>query len=187
MAISHFSKLYSVVDAKIAAVTADPAGGTTTYGSLVDVPGIKSVTIGGDVSTVELRGDNTLLDANSTLTNISLSFEYAKLSLDALDVLVGGTVTDAGAGSAETATWRLLNTDTLGYFKFEAKTPTAGVDEVAGDAHIVLYKCIITGFPEFGFAEEDYQTFTVDALAVARLSDARWIDVVFNETAAAIA
>lgn len=186
MPISHFSKLYAVSDAKIGAVTADPSGGTTTYGTLVDVPGIKSVTIGGDISTVELRGDNTLLDANSTITNITLNFEYAKLSLDALDILVGGAVTDAGTGSTETATWRLLSTDSLGYFKFEAKTPTAGVDEVAGDAHILLYKCILNGFPEFGMAEEDYQTFSVSALAVGRLSDAKWIDVVFNETAAAI-
>lgn len=187
MPISHFSKLYAVEDAKIAAVTADPSGGTTTYGTGVDVPGIKSVTIGGDVSTNELRGDNRLLDANSSLTSITLEFEYAKLSLDALDILVGGTVTDAGSLAAETATWSLLSTDTLGYFKFEAKTPTAGVDEVAGDAHIVLYKCMLTGFPEFGMAEEDYQTFTVSAIAVGRLSDAKWIDVVFNETAAAIA
>ncbi len=186
MPIAHFSKLYAVVDAKIAAVTADPAAGTTTYGTLIDVPGIKSVSVGGDVSTVELRGDNTLLDANSTLTSVTLEFEYAKLSLDALDVLVGGAVTDAGAGAAETATYRLLNTDSLGYFKFEAKTPTAGVDEILGDAHIVLYKCILTGFPEFGMAEEDYQTFTVSAIAVGRLSDARWLDVVFNETATAI-
>lgn len=187
MAISHVSKLYAVEDAKIAAVTADPSGGTTTYGSLVDVPGIKSVTISGNVNTVELRGDNSLLDANSTLTNITLIFEYAKLSLDALDILAGGAVTDAGTGSTETATYDLLRTDALGYFKFEAKTPTAGVDEVAGDAHITLWKCMLSSFPEFGMAEEDYQTFSVSAIAVPRLSDNKWLQVKFNETAAAIA
>ena len=187
MAISHESKLYAVEDAKIAAVTADPSGGTTTYGSLVDVPGIKSVSISGDVSTVELRGDNRLLDANSTLSRVDLTFEYAKLSLDALDIMLGGSVTDSGTGDAEIGTYDLLSTDTLGYFKFEAKTPTAGVDVVAGDAHIVLWKCMLSSFPEFGMAEEDYQTFTVSAIAVGRLSDNKWLSVVFNETAAAIA
>lgn len=187
MTISHTSKLYAVTDAKIAAVTADPSGGTTTYGSLVDVPGIKSVRIGGAVETKELRGDNRLLDANSTLQNVTLEFEYAKLNLDAIDVMLGGAVTDAGSGSTETATYRLLSSDTLGYFKFEAATPTAGVDEVAGDAHILLYKCMLSGFPEFGMAEEDYQTFSVSAIAVGRLSDAKWLDVVYNETAASIA
>lgn len=186
MPISHISKLYAVEDAKIAAITADPAGGTTTYGSLLDIPGIKSVAIDGDITSSELRGDNTLLDANSKLSNISVTFNFAKLSLDALAVMLGGTVTDAGAGSAETATYRLLNTNSFGYFKFEAKTPAAGVDEVAGDGHLVFYKCQIASFPSFGLAEEEYQTISVSVNALARLSDNRWMDVVFNETAAAI-
>lgn len=187
MPISHTSKFYAVTDAKIAAVTADPSGGTTTYGTLIDVPGIKSVTISGDINTVELRGDNTLLDSNSTLTNVTVDFEYAKLNLDAVAAMIGGTVTDSGAGTTEVATYRRLGTDTFAYFKFEAKTPTAGVDEVLGDAHILLYKCMLSGFPELGMAEEDYQTFSASAVAIPRLSDSKWLDVVLNETAAAIA
>lgn len=186
MPISHISKMYAVSDAKIAAVSADPSGGTTTYGTLLDVPGIKSVSIGGDINTVELRGDNQLLDANSILTSVSLEFEFAKLSLDVIRVLAGGTVTDAGITPNQTAVYRLLGTDSIGYFKFEGRTPTGGVDTTTGDAHILLYKCIVTGFPEFGLAEEDYQTLTVSALALARLSDNRWMDVTFNETQAAI-
>jgi hypothetical protein len=187
MAISHVSKLYAVTDAKIAAVTADVSGGSTTYGSLIDVPGIKSVRIGGTVNTKELRGDNTLLDVNSTLESVTLEFEYAKLNLDAFAVLMGGAVTDSGTGSTEVATYNLLNTSTPSYFKFEGKTPTAGVDEVAGDGHIVLWKCMISAFPDFGLGEEDYETFTVSATATGRLSDAKWLSVVFNETAAVIA
>ena len=187
MPISHFSKFYAVSDAKIAALTADPSGGTATYGALIDVPGIKSVTVSGDINTVELRGDNTLLDSNSTLTNLTVSFEYAKLNLDALAAMVGGTVTDGGATTLETATFRRLGTDSFSYFKFEAKTPTAGVDEVAGDGHVLLYKCMLSSFPDLGMAEEDYQTFSAEAVAVPRLSDSRWLDVVLNETATAIA
>jgi len=185
MAAPHFTKWYAVTDAKIAAVTADTAA-STTYGTLIDVPGIKSVTVSGDINTVELRGDNTLLDANSTLTNLTVEFEYAKLSLDALAVMAGGTVTDTGATVAEIATYRRLGSDTFGYFKFEAKTPTAGTDDVTGDGHIVLYKCIMSGFPEIGMAEEDYKTFSVSATAIPRLFDSRWLDVVINETAAVI-
>lgn len=187
MAISHTSKAYAVEDAKIAAVTADPAGGSTTYGSLIDVSGIKSVAFGTDINNVELRGDNSLLDSNATLVGVTVTFEYAKMNLDAYAVMLGGTVTDSGTGSTEVATYRRLNTNSFGYFKFEAKTPTAGADEVAGDLHIVLYKCMISGGTLFGMAEEDYQTFSVEAKALARLSDNRWFDVVLNETAAAIA
>ncbi len=186
MPLSHTSKIFAVVDAKIAAVTADPSGGTTTYGTLTDVPGIKSVSIGGDVSTVELRGDNQLLDANSTLTSVTLEFEYAKLNLDALDILVGGAVVDAGTTPNQTATYSLLGTDTLGYFRFVAKTPTGGADSVTGDVQFELFKCILTGFPEIGMAEEDYQTFTVSALAVPRLSDSKWLRVASQETQTAL-
>lgn len=187
MPLSHISKAFAVVDAKIAPLTADPSGGAATYGALVDVPGIKSVSIGGDISTVELRGDNQLLDANSTLTSISLEFEYAKLSLDALDVLVGGTVVDAGVTPNQTANYTLLGTDTLGYFRFLAKTPTAGGDAVTGDVQFELYKCILSGFPEMGMAEEEYQTFTVSAIALPRLSDQKWLRTAFQETASVLA
>lgn len=186
MALSHVSKLFAVTDAKVYAVTADPSGGATTYGAAIDVPGIKSVTISGNIDTKELRGDNTLLDTNSVLTNITVDFEYAKLNLDAVAAMIGGAVTDSGSTPNAVATYRLTNTNTFSYFKLEAKTPTAGSDSVTGDAHIVLYKCMLSSFPELGMAEEDYQTFKASAVAVGRASDGRWIDVVFNETAAAL-
>lgn len=186
MALSHVSKLYAVTDAKIKKITADPAGGTTTFAAAQDIPGIKSVSIDGDINSVELRGDNTLLDTNALLSSLTLTFNFAKLNLDALIAMLGGTVTDAGTTPNQIATMRLANTDSFSYFQFEAKTPTAGADTVTGDAHIVVYKCMLSGFPQLGMAEEDYQTFSVQAKAVARLSDNRWLDIVLNETATAI-
>lgn len=187
MAISHDTKLYAVEDCKIAAVTADPAGGTTTYGTLKDVPGIKEVGLGGDINNVKLSGDNRPLDSNSTLKGVTLSVTHAKLSLDVLAIILGGTVADAGSGSTETATYLRDAADTLGYFKLEAKTPTNGADTIGGDAHIVLYKCMLSSFPEIGFAEEDYKIVSFEAEALPLLSNSDWFSVVLNETAAAIA
>lgn len=186
MPLSHVTKIFGVNDAKIAKVTADPAGGTTTYATAVDVPGIKSVSIAGDINTVDLRGDHSLLDSDSTLQNITLTFEYAKLSLDALLVWLGGAVTDTGTTPNQIAKLALLGTDTLlaNYWKFEARTVSA--DSVGGDVHFVLYKCKLASFPELGTAEEDYKTFSVEARAVPRLSDSKWLDTVANETLAAI-
>lgn len=188
MPLSPISKLFAVSDAKISKVTADPAGGTITYGTAIDVPGIKSCTVTGDITSAELRGDNTLLDSNSTLASIEVEFEYAKLNQDALAVMLGGTVTGTGTTPSQISTYRLLNTDTFSYFKFQAKTPTGGSDSVTGDAHIVLYKCILSEFPEFGMAEEDYETFSTSAKAIPTLATTSggWMNVVFNETAAAI-
>jgi hypothetical protein len=186
VAISHVTKVFGVNDAKISKITADPAGGTTTYATAVDVPGIKSVTISGEINTVDLRGDHSLLDSDSTLQNISLNFEYAKLPLDALVVMLGGTVTDTGTTPSQVAKLALLGTDVLlaNTWKFEARTVSA--DTVGGDVHFVLYKCRLASFPEMGTAEEDYLTFSVEGRCFPRLSDSKWIDVVLNETLAAI-
>lgn len=186
MAIPHYTKHYAVDDAKMKKITADPAGGTTTFGSLIDLPGIKKVDIGFDIQSKSLRGDNTEMDSNSALVGMTAKIELAKIDLDALAVWIGGTVTDSGGGATDVATYRNSITDTLSYFQFEAKTPTGGADVVGGDAHLLLYKCIISDFSDYGFAEEDYETFGVEFRCVPRLSDGRRWDEILNETAGTI-
>lgn len=185
MPISHETKWYGVNDAKIAKLTADPAGGAATYGTLIDVPGIKSVGITGDVNSVELRGDGKRLDQSSVLSGLSLTFEGAKQSIDVLVATVGGTVVDAGTGSTETVTYTLLGSDVMNYFKFEAQT--LGVDTISGDGHLLLHKCILSSAPALGMAEEDYQTSSIEAVAMPLLSTDKLLTAVLNETAAAIA
>lgn len=185
MAIAHFSKTFGVDDAKVASMTADPSGGSTTYATAIDVPGVKSVTISGTYSKKSLRGDGGLIDVFSVLDNISATINYAKLDLGILALATGGTVTDSGTGSTEVATLDLNSADNLGFFKFEAQT--LGTDFVGGDCHLVLYKCIPTGLPFAGFGEEDYQTHSLPVDTTPRISDGKWLDVLFNETAAAIA
>ena len=188
MPFSRVTKLYSVQDAKIAALTADPAGGSATYGTLIDVPGIQEMSISGDVEVKTLRGDNTKLASNASITNIQVSVTHAKLSLDVLSAIIGGTVTDAGTGSAETSTWDLLGTNaTLPPFKLEGVTPPNGVDIVGGDLHWVLHKLTLSSFPDLGFANEDFRVVSFTADADPLLASGKWISAVLNETAAAIA
>lgn len=185
MPVTHVSKVFAVKDAKIAKLTADAAGAAPTYGASLDVPGIKSVTIGGDVTTAELRGDNQRLDFAAFLAGIELGFEYAKLSLDVLNVLLGSTIADAGVTPNQTATLGVKPTDAFSYFRFQAVA--VGADPIAGDVLITIHKAILTEFPELGMAEEDYQTFSVGAAAVPILGTGNaWIDVAIRETSAAL-
>lgn len=188
MPISHVSKAFAVSDAKIAQMTADPAGGTATYASVIDVPGIKEVTLSGTVNSKELRGDNALLDARSVLQNLSITVSHAKISLDVLAVLLGGTNADSGTTPNMLATFDLLGADTPNYFKFEATTPADGADTIGGDVHIVLHKCVVSGLPDLGFAEEDYRTVGFSAVCSPLLATSnKWLSVTLNETAVAIA
>ncbi|MFJ4649472.1 phage tail protein [Streptomyces bobili] len=188
MPIQRFTKVYGISDAKIAPLTADPAGGPATYGTSIDVPGIKTFEISGDVEVKTLRGDNTKLATDSAISNIQVSVTHAKVSLDVLVAILGGAVTDSGTGTAEVARWDLKGaTATMPAFKLEGVTPPNGVDLVGGDFHVILHKLKLSSFPDLGFAEEDYRiaSFTADADPLLATDD--WLSLVLNETAVAIA
>jgi hypothetical protein len=180
------TKLYAVEDAKIAPLLADPEGGAPSYGAGIDVPGIKSMEISGDVEVKELRGDNRLLDSDSSLTNVTVAFPHAKLSLDVLAALLGGDVTDAGTTPAQSTTWDLDSGAKPLPFKLVGKTPAGGSDQIGGDVHFTLWKCVLSSFPGLGLAEEDYRTIENEARAVPLISTGKWISVTINETALAI-
>lgn len=185
MPISHVSYTFGTEDAKIAKLTADPAGGTATYGSLVDVPGIKSVTISGNVESKELRGDNQLMAVITKLRDVTATFNHAKLSLDVLPVFFDTTTVDAGITPNMTATWDLAGDDDMNHFGFTAKAAQA--DTIGGDVHFTLTKCILSAFPDLGLAEEDFKEHSAAAIAMPRLSDNKWITAAINETSAALA
>jgi hypothetical protein len=185
MPISRVSKVFAVKDAKIERMITDASGAAPTYAAAIDVPGIKSVTIGGDVTSVELRGDNTKLDGDSVLSGITVEFEYAKMSLDALNVFLGASITDTGVTPNQVASLSVKPTDVFNYFRFRAVS--AGADTLTGDVLFTLHKCKLDSFPELGLAEEDYQTFTVSGFAVPILGTGQpWLDVALRETSVAL-
>lgn len=181
MPLSHISKVYAVTDAKVRPLLTDPAGGSPTYGAAIDVPGIKSVAITGTIETKRLRGDNTQLDADSVLTELNASFEYAKLSLDLLAAWLGGAVTDSGTTPAQKASWDLTAASKPRPFLFEAVSATA--DTIGGNVGMVLWKCQPSSFPELGFAEEDYRTGSLEVATSPLISNGKWFTPTLNETA----
>lgn len=187
--LSHTTKLYAVEDCKIAPLTADPEGGTTTYGSLLDVPGIKSISLTGSVESKSLRGDNSLLDSDAVLTELSGSIEHAKLSLDVLAAILGFVVTDSGTTPSQ-VTNAILSGDTarLKPFALWGKTPTGGSDAgLSGDSLLLFYKAKLSSFPEIGLVEEDYATVSMEFSIIPRLSDKKWVKIGLRETAAPLA
>jgi hypothetical protein len=183
--LPHVSKWYGVKDAKIAKLTADPAGGSPTYATSIDVPGIKRIGIGGSMNNKELRGDNQLLDSNSVMTALTAQIEHAKLNLDAMAVMEGSTVTDSGTTPNQLATLSLTGAQTPNYFKVEAQV--VSVDAGIADGHLILWKCILTDPLTGGaIAEEDYSLPTFAVKAIPLLSNNKWRDIVLYETATAI-
>lgn len=184
MPLSHVTKLFAVKDAKVYPLLTDPAGGSATYGSGLDVPGIKSLELSGDIETKDLRGDNQLLDSDSVLMNVNLKVSHAKLSLDVQAALLGGAVSDSGTTPNQKASWSLAGATKLGVFKIEAINVSA--DPVLGNVRMVFHKCRLASYPGGGFVEEDYAIPQFDVRTLPLISNDKWIDVEINETAAVL-
>ena len=180
MTVSPVSKLYSTEDCKIAALLTDVAG-FASYDTEVDVPGIRAVTMTPQIESKELRGDNRLLDADSTLVGVELSATHAKLSLEALEVILGGAYTPGVA----TAGYVQAGGIALPKWAIGWRTPDNGGDTTGGDVHFRVAKCVVTAF-QLGTAQEDYQELSFSAKGFVRLADDRLFDLGINATAAAI-
>ncbi|MCL5291277.1 MAG: phage tail protein [Actinobacteria bacterium] len=186
MPLTKVTKLLELTDAKIAPLLTDPAGGSATYGALVDVPGILKIGLKPEVVKKVLNGDNQILDVWSKVTSIKLTVEHSKLSLDVLAIFMGGTAATAGTTPNQTATYDLLATDRPGYFKIEGKADY--VEDGVGDAHVLLHKvkCDDPSDWEFADASGDFAKMKTGATAIPLVSNSKIIQVKLNETAAAI-
>src|SRR5215472_1085653 len=190
MPLSHVTKLYGVNDAAVYSLTTDPAGQPPTFGSKMDVPGVKSLTCQFGLDMKELRGDMTLLAADSVFKEVKGDLKYAKLSLDVLGVSVAGTVTDSGTTPAQKSIVTLSQTNLPQYYKTEGQSKQ--VDYIGGDVHFILFKCMPSTIDMTAFAQEDYQIQTLSYTAVPLVGTIAsgppnaWVQAIANETAAAI-
>lgn len=180
MAQSPTAKLYSTEDAKLALLNSD-ATGFASYGSLIDVPGIRQVSMTPVIESKQLRGDNRELDADSTLVAVDLSFEHAKVSFQALEVFLGGTW-DAGT---TVGTYTQTGGDALPYWALGWRTPSSGGDASGGDVQFYVFKAKLTGY-ELGTAFEDYRILSGTARGVYRMADDKLFEAKVNATQAAI-
>lgn len=177
--LSHKTQLYEVVACNLKKMTADPASGAATYGTVIAVPEIKTLLLQPAFSKKVLRGGGQLLSVRSKMTEINFTMTYAKLNLDAEAVIFGGAVSDTGVTPNQASSYDQLGSDALPYFWLEAWTD--GADTIGGDAHIILYKCIADN-ESVGFADEDFHTMSVGGSAMQRISDSKWRTIKLNET-----
>jgi len=191
MALSRYLKLMELQDAKIATVLTDNSGDANpTYAATwADLMGITKIVVTPKVETKQLKGDSELKDVYTKTTEVELDVEASFMSLDALKVIMGGTITDAGTTPNQTTTYSLKSSNsTPPYFKLEGKWNYTGVADAA-DAHVILYKCKVTDPPqlELNDSSGNFGTMKFKAIALPCASNGNWYDVKVNETAAVIA
>ena len=190
-------KTIELTDAKIAKLTADVKGqAAPTYAAVVDLPGSLKITVSPKMSTKELYGDSEQIDQYSKINKVELDVECSMFSLDALAILIGGTVTTtaesvAGAKDSKIKYSLKSKNTTPPFFKMEGQWTYVNdeINAAGGDAHVVVYKCKVTDPPEFEVddASGNFGTCKFKATAVAcragtdAVNGTDWYDIILNQ------
>ena len=182
MALSKQSVILGVDDVKIFEVTEDSST-ALNYGSAVDIPGIQRIDLSPNFTEKGLKGDGKILDYFIQLDTIGFSFDSAKMDLDALAILEGGTLTTSGTSPDEVHTYSVSADSTPKYFKLEGKADYTG--GAAGDFHFTLFKCRANSV-SVEYKTQDYAIVSATGIAIPTTNDGKIKEYQVNETAAAI-
>jgi hypothetical protein len=141
MPVTHRSVYFDVHDFKVYSMLTDTTGASgPTYGPAVDVPGIAEVSMDPNLQTAELKGDAKIIAKKGRVDKVTMKCTYGKLSLDVLDVIMEGDLTDQTTVSAK---FRVLGTNSLPYFK--AMFTIDDVEMGLGSLQMTVWKAQISG------------------------------------------
>ena len=162
MALKTVTKLFGVDDAKLFPVTEDSET-QFTYGTGIDLPGVRQISLTYEIEEKSLTGDEKVLDVSNKIKSVSFNIEYAKLSLEVLAQLTGGSYSTSGSDDTETAVFSFGDGDLPNYFQLKAQILDTNND--GGDVHFCIYKAKATAIPLNG-VQDDFATLTFDGRGV---------------------
>jgi hypothetical protein len=126
-----------VRDIKLTAYT----NSTTLAASSVDLPNGRTLSFEEAEDFEELRGDDKVVATRGKGPSVNWELENGGVSLEALVVLNGGTITSTGTTPAQVKKYTKKATDARPEFKIEGQA----ISESGGDFHVVLYRCKSSG------------------------------------------
>lgn len=174
--LSKQTTLLGIDDVKISALAQDDSV-DLDYASALDVPGIQRIDLSPNFTEKGLKGDGKILDYFIQLDTIGFSFDNAKVDLEVLAILEGGSLESSADGEKHTYT---VSTDsTPKYFKLEGKTNYTGGE--AGDFHFTLFKCRANSVV-VQYKTQDYAIVSVTGIAIPTTNDSKIKEFVINKT-----
>ena len=162
MALKTVTKLFGVDDAKLFPVTEDSED-KFTCGTGIDLPGVRQISLTYEIEEKSLTGDEKVLEVSNKIKSVTFNMEYAKLSLEVLAQLTGGTYTTTGSDDTETGKFTFGGGDLPNYFQLKAQILDTSND--GGDVHFCIYKAKATAIPING-VQDDFATLTFDGRGV---------------------
>jgi len=120
-------------DLKIASWTAE-----NSYGTAYDILGARNMSVTWVVETDELMGDDVVLDRYTKLVSVTVSLEQASVDVEAIDMLVGGTL----VSNAQYEDLSIGETDEVPYIAIAGRVVGSGG---ANDLHLFVPKAKLAG------------------------------------------
>ncbi len=162
MALKTVTKLFGVDDAKLFPVTEDSET-KFTCGAGIDLPGVRQISLTYEIEEKSLTGDEKVLEVSNKIKSVTFNMEYAKLSLEVLAQLTGGTYSTSGEDDTAVGSFTFGGGDLPSYFQLKAQILDTSND--GGDIHFCIYKAKATAIPING-VQDDFATFTFDGRGV---------------------
>lgn len=184
MAMTTEVRLMELRKVTVYPLTSD-TNSSPVYGEGVQVPGILSLHITPKIETKELFGDSMVKDIYSRVVGSDIQIENSLMSVEALAVIQGGTVSTSGEGLSEVKTYTFDKDDaTPPYFKIEGEWTYAGSGIAI--AKVTIYKAKCTQAPDIVINDSsgDFGNLSAQLSAVACTSNGKWIDYEFKAQSA---
>lgn len=173
---------YGIRDIKLTPYT-DTAG-TTLAATSVDLPYGRTLSFSEAEEFTTLRGDDKVIATHGQGPLIEWELESGGISLDALKVIAGGTVTESGTTPNRKTQMDKRGTDQRPYFKVEGQA----ISDSGGDVHCVIYRCKVTENIEGSFTDGEFFLTAGSGQGLPQLgSDDLLYSFIQNESVTAIA
>ena len=140
--LNQQSVAFDVQQLKIYPMTGSDQTGSPSpvYGAGVQLEGVSDIIFTPSVISALLKGDGGMIISKMGRTDMfSVSATYGRVGMDAIGVMIGGQITDVGAGALEYVEWVFSMPNLLPFFRMEFFT--VGTDNGIGAIVVKLFKC----------------------------------------------
>jgi hypothetical protein len=173
---------YGIRDCKLTRYT--DAAGTVLAGTSVDLPNMQTFSFSEGEEFNDLRGDDRLVATHGSGAEVEWELEAGGISLQAWEVLSGGTYVESGL--TPNRFWEISkrSTQQRPYFRVEGQA----ISDSGGDVHAVVYRARATDSLEGEFSDGEFFVTSASGKGLPLMDDVNDLlySFRFNETAVAI-
>jgi len=167
---------YGIRDIKVTPINANG-----TLGTAVDLPVAQTLSFSEAEEFQELRGDDRVVAIHGQGPMVEFDLEAGGISLEAWQVMTGGTLSETGATPNQVKGLTKLVTQNRPYFRIDGQS----INDVDGDTHLVIYKAKITDNLEGEFADGEFFVTSCSGQGIGNSIDQLYT-ITWNETTSAL-